>query len=389
MRVLALDHGTARIGCAISDPSGTLATPLPMIEPPEPRAVAELVAEHGVERVVVGLPLHLSGEEGSQAALARTFCAELEAMLDGPGRDLRRAADDADGGGEPPRRRRRAARLARRRPPARGLPAGQRAERRRASDELRTGRRGDPFADPDDPGGPEREQRRREREEKRRQRARPSRPRRRQPRRRPRRRLAGRARPAPPRTPEEEFWDEDPEPPSGRRRPRRRPPPARRRREPAAARPAPRRARAPASSAAAAPRIRLPGRRARSSALALVLWFLFALFQPFHGDGSGRVVGHDPEGRQRQRSRRHARRRRAARLSSSTLFQIRVTLAGKRSDLYPGHFMLAHGMSYGAAIDALSTAPVKRVATVTIPEGYSRAQAAQLVEEDGPRRAAT
>ncbi len=84
MRVLALDHGTARIGCAISDPSGTLATPVPVIEPPEPRAVAELVAEREVERVVVGLPLHLSGEEGSQAALTRSFCAELEAILDVP-----------------------------------------------------------------------------------------------------------------------------------------------------------------------------------------------------------------------------------------------------------------------------------------------------------------
>lgn len=72
------------MGAALSDPSGTLATPLPVIEPPEPRAVAELVIEHGVERVVVGLPLHLSGEEGSQAALARTFCAELEAMLSVP-----------------------------------------------------------------------------------------------------------------------------------------------------------------------------------------------------------------------------------------------------------------------------------------------------------------
>ncbi|HEX5989353.1 MAG TPA: Holliday junction resolvase RuvX [Solirubrobacterales bacterium] len=84
MRVLALDHGTVRIGCALSDPSGTLATPLPTIEPPEARAVAELVAEHGVERVVVGLPLHLSGEEGSQAGLARSFCRELEAMLSVP-----------------------------------------------------------------------------------------------------------------------------------------------------------------------------------------------------------------------------------------------------------------------------------------------------------------
>lgn len=83
MRVLALDHGTARIGCAISDPTGTLVRPLPTIEPPEPRAVAELVAEHEVGKVVVGLPVHMSGEEGAQAALTRTFAAELEAILDG------------------------------------------------------------------------------------------------------------------------------------------------------------------------------------------------------------------------------------------------------------------------------------------------------------------
>jgi putative holliday junction resolvase len=84
MRVLALDHGTVRIGCALSDPSGTLVTPLPVIEPPEARAVAELVDAHGVETVVVGLPIHLSGEEGSQAGLARSFCRELEAMLEVP-----------------------------------------------------------------------------------------------------------------------------------------------------------------------------------------------------------------------------------------------------------------------------------------------------------------
>ena len=84
MRILALDHGTARIGCAISDPSGTLATPLPTIEPPEPRSVAELVANYEVERVVVGLPLHLSGEEGAQVELVRTFCGELEAVLEVP-----------------------------------------------------------------------------------------------------------------------------------------------------------------------------------------------------------------------------------------------------------------------------------------------------------------
>jgi putative transcription antitermination factor YqgF len=84
LRVLALDHGTVRIGAAICDPTGTLCTPLPVIEPPEPRSVVELVREREAERVVVGLPVHLSGEEGSQAALARTFADELSALLDVP-----------------------------------------------------------------------------------------------------------------------------------------------------------------------------------------------------------------------------------------------------------------------------------------------------------------
>jgi putative holliday junction resolvase len=80
-RVLALDHGAVRCGCAISDPSGTLATPLPAIERPDTKrglaAAARLVDEHGVERVVVGLPLTLRGEEGLQAARARTFAERL------------------------------------------------------------------------------------------------------------------------------------------------------------------------------------------------------------------------------------------------------------------------------------------------------------------------
>jgi putative Holliday junction resolvase len=84
LRVLALDHGTVRVGAAICDPTGTLCTPLPVIEPPEPRSVVELVREREVERVVVGLPVHLSGEEGSQAALARSFADELSALLEIP-----------------------------------------------------------------------------------------------------------------------------------------------------------------------------------------------------------------------------------------------------------------------------------------------------------------
>ncbi len=84
MRVLGLDHGTVRIGAAICDPTGTLCTPLPVVEPPVAEAVAELVSEREVERVVVGLPVHLSGDEGSQAALARAFAEELGGLIDVP-----------------------------------------------------------------------------------------------------------------------------------------------------------------------------------------------------------------------------------------------------------------------------------------------------------------
>ena len=84
LRVLALDYGTARCGCAISDPSGTLVRPLSPVEPPDPGAIAELVAAEGAERVIVGLPTTLSGEEGEQARLSREFAAELSQLLDVP-----------------------------------------------------------------------------------------------------------------------------------------------------------------------------------------------------------------------------------------------------------------------------------------------------------------
>jgi putative Holliday junction resolvase len=84
LRVLALDYGTARCGCAISDPTGTLARPLQAVEPPEPAAIAELVSTEGADRVIVGLPRTLSGEEGDQAKLSRAFAAELSEILDVP-----------------------------------------------------------------------------------------------------------------------------------------------------------------------------------------------------------------------------------------------------------------------------------------------------------------
>jgi putative holliday junction resolvase len=87
-RVLALDHGSARCGCALSDPSGTLATPLPVIERPDTKrglsAVARLVDEQEVEHVIVGLPLTLRGEEGEQAERARTFAERLARRVSVP-----------------------------------------------------------------------------------------------------------------------------------------------------------------------------------------------------------------------------------------------------------------------------------------------------------------
>ena len=88
MRVMALDYGSARCGCAISDPSGTLATPLRAVERPDTKkgrsALAQLVEEQDVERVIVGLPLTLRGEEGDQAAAARAFAERLGKRVNVP-----------------------------------------------------------------------------------------------------------------------------------------------------------------------------------------------------------------------------------------------------------------------------------------------------------------
>ena len=88
MRILALDHGEARCGCAVSDPSGTLATPLAAVERPETRRglarLADLTRELGAELVLVGLPLTLAGEEGAQATRAREFALRLGSRLQVP-----------------------------------------------------------------------------------------------------------------------------------------------------------------------------------------------------------------------------------------------------------------------------------------------------------------
>jgi putative Holliday junction resolvase len=85
MRVLALDYGSARCGCALSDPTGTIVTPIePILQPSARRglaAILALVAEREVERVVLGLPLSLRGEDTEQTRETRVFASVLSARL--------------------------------------------------------------------------------------------------------------------------------------------------------------------------------------------------------------------------------------------------------------------------------------------------------------------
>ena len=86
-RVLALDYGSARCGVAVSDPTGTLASPLPVVERPGTRKgmarVLGLVRELGATRVVVGLPLGLSGADTDQTRETRAWAAQLGERLGG------------------------------------------------------------------------------------------------------------------------------------------------------------------------------------------------------------------------------------------------------------------------------------------------------------------
>jgi putative Holliday junction resolvase len=88
MRVLALDYGRARCGCAVSDPTGVLASPVEAIRAPRTRRglarLRTLVRELEVERVIVGLPLSLSGADSAQTTETRAFAATLERELPVP-----------------------------------------------------------------------------------------------------------------------------------------------------------------------------------------------------------------------------------------------------------------------------------------------------------------
>lgn len=86
MRVLGIDYGERRLGLATSDETGTFAFPAGVIERTklarDMAALRAVVQEREIDRIVLGLPLHLSGREGDAAGAAREFAARIERDLD-------------------------------------------------------------------------------------------------------------------------------------------------------------------------------------------------------------------------------------------------------------------------------------------------------------------
>jgi putative Holliday junction resolvase len=88
VKVVALDYGAARTGVAVSDATGTIARPLGIVEraasPEGLERIRDLVRGEGAELVVVGLPLTLRGERGSQADETTAFAESLRSVLGVP-----------------------------------------------------------------------------------------------------------------------------------------------------------------------------------------------------------------------------------------------------------------------------------------------------------------
>jgi len=152
-----------------------------------------------------------------------------------------------------------------------------------------------------------------------------------------------------------------------------------------------RRSRRPAAAGRREPRShRLGGHSWRGRTVAVlsivlavgVIWFLWELFQPFHGDGGGVVVVTIPP---------HTSSSQVGDLlsqdgvvSSSFFFELRATLAGERGSLRSGTFRMKHDMSYGAALGALTAVPTPvKTSNITITEGKSRSQINALLRAQG------
>ena len=112
MRTLAVDYGSKRVGLALSDPTGTLARPLPFLptkaDAKMAREIAALAQKEQVALILLGLPRHMNGSLGESAAAVQAFAAVLEKTTPVPvrlvderlstvqaGRQLRESGRDA------------------------------------------------------------------------------------------------------------------------------------------------------------------------------------------------------------------------------------------------------------------------------------------------------
>ena len=88
MKVLALDYGSARTGIAVSDPTGTVARPVGITEkvgtPAGFERLLEAIRAEAPERVVIGMPLTLRGDEGEQARETLGFVEKVREAVDVP-----------------------------------------------------------------------------------------------------------------------------------------------------------------------------------------------------------------------------------------------------------------------------------------------------------------
>jgi peptidoglycan lytic transglycosylase G len=165
------------------------------------------------------------------------------------------------------------------------------------------------------------------------------------------------------------------------------PPPPRR--MPATRRPAPRR---PLPRRPAPPRARRPGswRRRLGALIALaaivaVGYGVVKTFQPMHGSGSGIVRISVPAGADVGEIGKLLQQRGV--IADATFFEVNATVTGRRGGLHPGNYTLAHDMSYGDAIKALTKGPKAKpplkTVPVTLPEGPSIRERAPVVDHSG------
>jgi len=87
-RIMGVDYGDSRIGVALSDPLGIMATPLTIVsrirEDKDIFALLDIAADNDVTRIIIGLPISMDGSMGPQAEKVKAFAAELARNTDIP-----------------------------------------------------------------------------------------------------------------------------------------------------------------------------------------------------------------------------------------------------------------------------------------------------------------